>query len=111
VYTIDIQCKIPTNEEKNLMVTLDYTKFRDDYVRESPKNEDEEALAEQHATAIAKAFIQRLPTKNFRQRVLKKLAPQFLEEFQKPDDEIDTSPRPSDKPDLAAIAKNRESLV
>ena len=83
------------------MVTLDYNKYTDRFIRENPSNEHEEQLAEQIAEKEAQGFIDRCKTDKFTMRAVEKLLRKVSSKRQAAPDNIDLTPRQSEKSDIA----------
>ena len=62
-----------------------WDEYSDKYIRNNPKNEAEEELAEHQANNVVKEIIERLESeKRFGKKVLQKLAPHVLKAMDRP---------------------------
>jgi hypothetical protein len=68
-----------------MATTYKWDVYSDKYIRNHPKNEAEEELAEHQATNVVKEIIERLESEErFGKRVLQKLAPRVLKAMDRP---------------------------
>jgi hypothetical protein len=68
-----------------MATTYKWDVYSDKYIRNHPKNEAEEELAEHQATNVVKEIIERLESEErFGKKVLQKLAPHVLKAMGRP---------------------------